>query len=244
MTTKTTNKTCPGASDAPAAFEGFSTETLAFFAALKFNNNRAFFEEMRPVYERAVKAPLYALAERLAPVALAIDPAFDPRPSRAVSRIWRDVRFRRDKSPLRCNMWVGFHRLDEERGDSCGFYFDISADSADWGCGFYRMQPETMANLRRVLTEKPERVRRVLRAPAFDGRFAVLGESYQRQYRPPEGMEPALGALYQKKSVYCEHSVENLDEVMRPELADTVAEDFKALAPFYGLLRACADGTL
>ena len=69
----------------PDCFEGFSMETLAFFAAVKFNNNREFLNENRDLFERAVKRPLVLLAQELAPVAQEIDLRIDPRPSRAVS---------------------------------------------------------------------------------------------------------------------------------------------------------------
>ena len=58
----------------PDCFEGFSMETLAFFAAVKFNNNREFLNENRDLFERAVKRPLVLLAQELAPVAQEIDP--------------------------------------------------------------------------------------------------------------------------------------------------------------------------
>lgn len=236
MTMKTTRLN----SRADSAFTGFMPETLAFFAAVKFNNNREFFNDNREMFERAVKKPLIALAEEIAPAALEVDPAFDPRPARAVSRIWRDVRFRRDKSPLRDYMWIGFRRQGEQRGESCGFYFDISAEGANWGCGYYQMQPEAMANLRRMIVEKPEKVRKILHAPGFAGQFELLGESYQRQYRPPEGMDDELGALYTKKNVYCEHHVADIDELMQPELAGRICEGFRAMKDFYYLLRECA----
>ena len=49
----------------PDCFEGFSMETLAFFAAVKFNNNREFLNENRDLFERAVKRPLVLLAQEL-----------------------------------------------------------------------------------------------------------------------------------------------------------------------------------
>lgn len=227
----------------PDCFEGFSMETLAFFAAVKFNNNREFLNENRDLFERAVKRPLVLLAEELAPTAQEIDPRVDPRPSRAVSRIWRDVRFSRDKSPLRDHMWLSFNPIGETKGDSCCFYFEISADAAAWGCGFYQMRPESMENLRRILREKPAYVKNIVSAPDFASRYAIRGESYQRQHQPPEGMDAALGEIYRRKCVFCEHGVENLDELARPELAQQIAEGFRAAAPLYRLLRACAENT-
>lgn len=220
-------------------FEGFSQETIAFFIALGFNNNRAFFEENRPVYERTVRKPLLALAEALAPTIHSIDPDMDVRPGRAVSRIHRDLRFRHDKTPYRDYMWIGFRHIGETREETCGFYFDISASAANWGCGYYHMQPETMRTMREKLVDDPKPVLKVLTDPAFTKTYALMGDAYVRQHQPPEGMDPALGMLYRKKTVYAEHHVQDMDSLFSPELADTIAKDFQTLAPFYAFLRTC-----
>lgn len=218
-------------------FQGFAPETIAFFTALRFNNNRDFFEENRPAYEQFVRGPLVALAEALAPVVTKIDPQIDSRPMRAVSRIHRDLRFRNDKTPYRDYMWIGFRRVGEARLETCGFYFDISDRSANWGCGFYHMQPQTMQNLRRLLAEDSKRVQKVVRDKRLLNRFALLGDAYARQHQPPEGMPADLAALYRKKSLYAEHHLQSMDDLFSPRLMETIAEDYGVLTPLYALLR-------
>lgn len=222
-------------------FQGFSMEALAFFAAVRFNNSREFMNENRDIFERAVKRPLVLLAQQLAPTVQQIDSRIDPRPSRAVSRIWRDVRFSRDKSPLRDHMWIGFNPMGENKGDSCGFFFEISAERAGWGCGFYQMRPESMENLRCILREKPKYVKNILDADGFRLEYEIRGESYLRQHQPPVGMDETLGALYRRKCVFCEHVETDMEALFRSELADRIAAGFEAAAPFYRLLRECAE---
>lgn len=220
-------------------FQGFTQETFAFFAALQFNNNRDFFEENRPIYEKHVKAPLVALSEALAPTVQSIDPLLDIRPSRVVSRIHRDLRFRKDKTPYREYMWIGYRRVGETREETCGFYFDLSSSQAHWGCGFFHMQHEVMASFRKKLVAEPKRVQKILKAPAFAASFKIEGDAYVRQYQPPEGMPAELGALYRKKSLYAEHAVADMNSLLSARLADEIAEGYRALAPFYALQREC-----
>lgn len=220
-------------------FHGFSEDTLAFFTALRFNNNRDFFEENRQVYEDAVRKPLLALAEDLAPVVQKIDPLLDVRPGRVVSRIHRDLRFRRDKTPYREYMWIGYRRVGESREETCGFYFDLSANAANWGCGYYHMMPDVMQRLRQLMVDDPGRVRKVVTAKAFAERFALCGDSYVRQHQPPEGMKPPLDAMFRMKSVFAEHHVADIAELFSPELVTTITKDFEILAPFYDMLREC-----
>ncbi len=220
-------------------FGGFTQELIAFFSMLRFNNNRPFFEEHREMYERAVHAPLVALADALAPVVHEIDPLLDTRPARAVSRIYRDVRFRKDKTPYRDYMWIGYRRVGESREETCGFYFDISAEAANWGCGYYHMQQAYMRRLREALRERPGHVLSIVSAPEFAERFSLEGELYARQHQPPDDLPAPLHALYRKKNVFAEHHLENMNLLFSPALADQIAEDFRALSPFYELLRDC-----
>lgn len=220
-------------------FEGFSQDTLSFFAALQVNNNKPFFEENRQVYEQAVRKPLHDLVDVLAPVVLEIDPQLDIRPTRTVSRIHRDLRFGRNKTPYREYMWAGFRRVGESREETCGFYFDLSATSANWGCGFYHMNADTMRSFRNKLVKEPARVQKIINNVKFKASFQLMGDAYLRQHQPPEGMAPELGELYRRKAVYAEHHVDDMGELFSPGLADRIAGDFKTLGPFYTFLREC-----
>lgn len=220
-------------------FQGFSPETFAFFAALSLNNNKAFFQENKEQYEQYIRGPMLALAEALAPAVAEVDPQLDVRPAKALARIYRDIRFSNNKLPYRDYLWLGYRRLGESRDASCGFYFDISATGANWGCGYYHKQPEALQHLRQMMLTHPGQVLKVVAAPAFTAVYAVKGEAYSRQYQPPENMDARLGEIYRKKAVYAEHSVLDLAELCRPDLAERLSADFKTLAPFYALLRAC-----
>jgi uncharacterized protein (TIGR02453 family) len=82
-----------------AAFTGFRPEATDFLADLAQNNERAWFQPRKDDYERLLKAPMEALVAALADrfeirsIPLAADP------KRSVSRICRDTRFAKDKSP-------------------------------------------------------------------------------------------------------------------------------------------------
>lgn len=222
-------------------FQGFPAALVPFLMALEANNNNQFFEENRALYTRVLREPLLALAEALSQTVHDIDPAFDIRPARTVSRINRDVRFSKDKSPYRTYMWVGFRYAGEAREETCGFYFDISATAANYGCGYYHMQPQVMQNLRDRIVNHPQHVQSVLSDGAFAERFAIKGDRYVRKHAPPEGLPEPLASLYSHKNVYAEHSVQPYDRVFSASIADEIKEGFKALAPFYMLLRDCIE---
>lgn len=82
-------------------FTGFSQNASAFLRDLAANNNKAWFEAHRQEYEEHLLEPLKALVSDLSGFMLSIDPDFMTIPAvdRTISRIYRDTRFSKDKSP-------------------------------------------------------------------------------------------------------------------------------------------------
>jgi uncharacterized protein (TIGR02453 family) len=81
------------------AFTGFRPEAIQFLADLADNNERSWFQPRKGDYERLLKVPLEELC-------VALDQSFRERgiplsadPARSPFRIYRDVRFSKDKSP-------------------------------------------------------------------------------------------------------------------------------------------------
>ena len=89
-------------------FEGFSQEALDFLNDIRFNNNQAFYAANQARYERFVKRTMRELSYELAQVVQLIDPKLDTRPGRTMSRIRRDTRYTKDKSPFRDHAWLGW----------------------------------------------------------------------------------------------------------------------------------------
>ncbi len=77
----------------------FKPDMLDFMMQIRHNNNKAFMDANRAEYIKKMRTPYYAFIE-LAPTALEIDPLMEVRPSKVLSRIFRDTRFSKDKSPL------------------------------------------------------------------------------------------------------------------------------------------------
>lgn len=110
----------------------FGTESLAFFRGLARNNRKPWFESHRDDYERHVKQPLADLVQEMDLRFARIAPEMVGDPKRSVFRIYRDIRFSRDKSPYKTHAgcWF-FHRAasskvgQEAHGGGAGFYFHL-----------------------------------------------------------------------------------------------------------------------
>jgi len=213
-------------------FQGYSDETFEFFMALRFNNNTEFFHANHDWYKRAVREPSLALAEALGSVIEQIDDGLERRPNRVVSRINRDIRFSRDKSPYRDYLWLSFHPTGCSQSDSAGFYFDISAAGASFGMGYYRPERGVMNALRRRMVYTPQPLLDAL-APIAD--YQVESESYRRMTVPDAVPEP-LRFLYPTKTFFFFRNLTDFNLLKSPTLADVIAKGFHQLAPFYSIL--------
>jgi uncharacterized protein (TIGR02453 family) len=221
-------------------FMGFPASFREFFIGIGLNNYSSWFEEHRAQFESDIKRPMYALIEALTPALQEIDPQFDCRPSRALARIHRDTRFSKNKEPYRDHIWFSIRHSGVGMTDGISFYFEISALSASWGCGFYFVERAVMDVLRRFCLETPGRVLDVLDTPAFRERFRVEGQKYKRMAVPDSLREPLRG-LWTHKDLYTAHTIERLDMVYEPDFARVLEDDFRLLAPFYYLLRDCME---
>jgi uncharacterized protein (TIGR02453 family) len=85
-------------------------ETFRFFRDLRRNNRKEWMDKNRDRYQSAVVQPLRGLLEELTPAVHKLDPGFDVSGRNGVnfSRINRDIRFAKDKTPYRPQMYLMF----------------------------------------------------------------------------------------------------------------------------------------
>jgi len=217
-----------------AAFTGFAPESLEFFRNLAVNNSKTWFEAHRWEYEECLLEPLKALVAELSGFMLAIDQDLVTAPGRAVSRIHRDTRFSRDKSPYKTTMWLTFKRQVMEWRDSPCWFFEITADSYRYGMGFYSASKETMDRVREVIERKPALFRQAVAFLGEQDSFVLEGETYRRALRPdlPEDLQ----RWHQRKNLYLDYNRQPDNALFTRRLVDDLRQGFTLLAPFYDFL--------
>jgi len=211
-------------------FNGFSPESLAFLRDLKENNGKAWFKEHRSDYELLL-APLRALTAGLTPLMLSIDPDFVTTPARVISRIHRDTRFSRDKSPYKTTLWLTFKKPLSQWQDAPAFFFELGADNWRYGMGFYAASKETMDRLRRLIERKPYEFEEMIAFLAGQDRFEVGGEQYKRLINP--AVPEHLRSWHQRKSVYLVCNRQSDSGLFGRELLNELVAGFTLLAPLY-----------
>jgi uncharacterized protein (TIGR02453 family) len=215
------------------SFNGFSTDTLKFLRSLKRHNNHEWFEAHRQDYQEYLLNPMRSLVAELGPFMLTIDQDFEitPAVNKAISRIFRDIRFSKDKSPFRARMWVTFKRRIKDWQDAPTYYFQITPDSYDYGMGFYQASSETMQRFRNVIDEHPKEFRKAISFFSKQNVYTLEGETYKkiRDKSKPEDIQ----TWYQRKNFYLASNHKIDKRLFSRMLLNDLIRDFALLAPFY-----------
>jgi uncharacterized protein (TIGR02453 family) len=117
----------------------FTRETLQFFKELSRNNSKAWMDENRDHYKSTVVQPFRRLLEELSPAMLELDPRFETsgRTGPNFSRINRDMRFAKDKTPYKTQMYLKFSIPVPGGGETGQLYMGLSTNTVTAGFRIY-----------------------------------------------------------------------------------------------------------
>ena len=208
---------------------------------LKFHNNAEFFHENHDRYVETVQTPFYEMIEDLAPDMKKIDPFMEIRPHRCLSRIHRDTRFSKDKSPYRDHHWFLFRKAGEPREKSLFYYFEFGPDRLSWGMGIWGENRELMDLFRKKIRANPEGVLALIEDMNLPARHLFLGGSTFRRMEVPPEVPQQLKPWYTGKEIYIGRFEPPFQWAYSEKILKEVRKDFKTIAPLYQLLRGFAD---
>ena len=220
-------------------FTGFTQETFNFFSDLKENNYKPWFEEHKLVYETEVLQPLKALAVAMTPAMYSIDSQMDLRPNKILSRIYRDIRFSKDKTPYKTHMWITFQRMVSDWECFPGFYMEICADTYQYGMGLWMAKKNTMDEFRAKIEYEPEQFQKMTENLISKHGFAIGGDEYKRTVSNslPDYFQPWV----QRKSVFVYKICPIEKELFNEGFISHLSSEFTLLQPLYNFLVEVCD---
>lgn len=120
-------------------FQGFTPESFDFFRELALNNHKVWFDRNREHYERHVTGAFRSLLGTLEPFLLNLNRQFEVsgKTNGNFSRINRDTRFSRDKSPYKSNYYLYFFDRRRKRTEAGRLYVGLSAECVTAGFSIY-----------------------------------------------------------------------------------------------------------
>ncbi len=152
-------------------FSGFAPESFEFFRELAQNNNKVWFDRNRPRYEQHVTGTFRGLLAALEPFLLRLNPHFETsgKTNGNFSRINRDIRFSKDKSPYKSNYYLYVYDRRRDRGETGRLYVGLSAECVTVGFSIYAAGSRD----RKSALESVFRKRLVSHRSAFDRLLAT-----------------------------------------------------------------------
>src|SRR5271154_706606 len=162
-------------------FNGFPKDFFVFFRELKENNERAWFEANKQRFRDSVQAPMSAFIAAMAPRLRKISKHFtaDPRPNGgSMFRIYRDVRFSKDKRPYKEHAACHFRHALGKDAHAPGFYMHFGPDEVFFGGGLWVPPPEALAKIREAISGKSATWKKILESAKFREHFdGISGEA-------------------------------------------------------------------
>jgi uncharacterized protein (TIGR02453 family) len=222
------------------SFRGFKPQALSFLRALKKNNRREWFETQRDTYVRELLDPMKALIEELDVRFASLAPEFEGDPKRSLFRIYRDVRFSKDKSPYKSHaaLWI-YHRapgrgVGKEIDGGAGFYLHVEPRGSLVAGGLWMPPRPSLARVRTHLEADLAGWARAVGSPAFRRRFGKLtddepGILLKRLPRSYAEGHPAERWL--RYNSFTVHRYYSDTEILSPKLVDHAMKDFALMLP-------------
>ena len=207
-------------------------ENLTFLQSLAENNNREWFEANRKNYETA-KEEVALFADEVLTHLRKFDVISNPSGKKSLFRIFRYVRFSKDKTPYKTN-WSGYFRRsgEERRG---GYYFSIAPGNTFIGGGFWGPNKEDLLLLRQQIEGDSSPLREVLTSKKFTSYFGkLLGEQLKTAPKGFDKESPEIDLL-RYKQFYVQHNFSD-EEVLSDEFPKLVADGFQNLLPFFDVM--------
>jgi uncharacterized protein (TIGR02453 family) len=231
-------------------FGGFQPDAIRFLLELRANNERAWFQPRKAEYERLLKEPLEALCEALGErfrargIPLRAD-------ARSPFRIYRDVRFSKDKSPYKTHVSADFPWAEAggpperasrtESVHHVGGYFHFSPDEGYVGGGMWHPDRPRLEAWRALVASKPRDVHKILDAPAFTKAFGEVEGERLKRVPPGFPSDHPEAELLKLKDVLFGRDLSD-EEILSPALPDTLADAFEAAVPAFRLLAGLPSG--
>jgi len=196
-----------------------------YLKKLKANNNRDWFTANKETYQehqifmKGFVAQLQAEMEQ-----------FDLIERAKLYRIYRDVRFSKDKTPYKSHFGGWLRRATKQRRG--GYYFHIEPNNTMVAGGFWRPNGPDLKRIRQEIAANDQELRTIISMPVFQKTFGtLLGESVKTSPRGYSTDHPAIDLLRKKQFVVKRHFKDK--EVLHPDFLKEVIQTFLAMRPFF-----------
>lgn len=168
----------------------FTPNTFKFLRELKANNERPWFQENKSRFDGELKKPALDFILDFGQSLMKISPHFraDPRPvGGSLFRIYRDVRFSKNKDPYKTHAGLHFRHAAGKTAHTPGFYLHLEPGASFAGLGIWRPDGPTVKMIREAIVKDPQGWTKAVGGKAFTKTYTISGAKLKR---PPKGFDP------------------------------------------------------
>tara|TARA_B110000008_G_scaffold102608_1_gene105536 strand:- start:79079 stop:79834 length:756 start_codon:yes stop_codon:yes gene_type:complete len=206
----------------------FKKPSLTYLKQLKKNNNRDWFAEHKPIFIEAQNNAKELYAE----IRNNLE-KHDEIEKFKLFRIYRDVRFSRDKTPYKPHFAGSFSRLGKQlRG---GYYLRIRPGESFLAGGFWEPNKEDLLRIRKEIEVDASEFREILEDKNFQHYFGNIfkGDELKTAPRGFDKDHPDVDLLRKKGFIAVRNFTD--EEVLSPNFSLEVDKSYIALRPFFDL---------
>jgi uncharacterized protein (TIGR02453 family) len=213
-------------------------KTLDFLKNLKKNNNKEWFDKNKQIY-LAAREEFEGLVDKLIAGLAKADKKISPdiKAKDCVFRIYRDVRFSKDKSPYKTNMGASIDPGKQKAVMGAGYYIHLEPGGCFLAGGVYMPEPPVLNAIRQEIDYNPKPLLKILNSSSFKKHFKGFDED-DKLKTAPKGFEkdhPNIELLKNRHFIVsCKISDK---ELAQKGVEKTILNTFKAMQPLLEYLR-------
>ncbi|KLT69435.1 MULTISPECIES: DUF2461 domain-containing protein [Flavobacterium] len=203
--------------------------SLDFLQELKANNNKPWFDANKTTYLNELNH-IETFAGALLQELSKTDVLETASGKKSVYRIYRDIRFSKDKTPFK-SFWGGSYTraTSERRG---GYYYHLEQGNSFIAGGFWGPNAADLKRVRSEFAHDPEPMQKILHSESFIRTFGTLqGEQLKTK---PKGFDidhEAIDLLRYKQFLLIKRFTDQ--EVLSPLFLEQALDTFKNMRPFF-----------
>ncbi len=207
---------------------------FTFLKNLALNNNKIWFEENKEDYLQA-KSDFEAYIEKLIGIVQQIDPKIGhPHAKECIFRIYRDVRFSKDKQPYK-NNFGAYISHGGRKSPYAGYYLHIEPDNSFLGGGEYCPGPPELKAIRQHIIDNSKEYKTIIENTAFKKVFPeILGEKLKTAPKGFPKDDPNIELIKPKSYTLLLH----LDDktIQSPNIEEKIIKTFSLMKPYNDFL--------
>ena len=200
-------------------------DVFKFYRALEKNNNREWFEPQKERF-KVLEAEIKAFNDG---VKTGLEES-DEIEKIKIFRIYRDVRFSKNKTPYKTHFGISFHRKKPNlRG---GYYLHIAPQNSFIATGFWNPDPKDLLRIRKELELDGDELLEIINKNNFKNIWGeIQGDSVKTSPRGFSIDHPSIDLIRRKQYIF----IKKFDDksVLSPEFQNQVIKNFKAIRPFF-----------